>query len=375
MSRILYVEDKLEQYKDMILEMFEPILTSEKIEELDRFRNPMADNIVKWSEDIPLLDICYTFTDALHKIIQGHDKYWLVIIDRNLEAYRHEDDYEEIEQLLKENDLPEYKSYSDDFRSITTIYQGDILFQILLEKNPKSIDKVFFLTENLKDPLQVKPQLVHEWKRLKYDQNRWIGKDLKSLEAITDEVKKLDSIDRLRHYPEVVNILKTIDEDCLDSFERILTLSGSFADVSALAQETRKLLLNVLTSLSISLEKNELRSKLLLKAYEEKNRKKRDFCFWIPGTNHELNTSDLLSALQFISPNDMKYFEYYSNIHNACRYIYHVCSDIGDHDTSKGIKLDKLRSTNATRFTSSNLVGLLCEVIIWYDRLLKQIEK
>jgi|GEM_PF-4933679 len=27
MSRILYVEDKLEQYKDMILEMFEPILT------------------------------------------------------------------------------------------------------------------------------------------------------------------------------------------------------------------------------------------------------------------------------------------------------------------------------------------------------------
>lgn len=375
MSRILYVEDKLEQYKDMILEMFEPILTSEKIEELDRFHNPMADNIVKWSEDIPLLDICYTFTDALRKIMQGHDKYRLVIIDRNLEAYRHEDDYEEIEQLLKENDLPEYQSYCDDFRSITTVYQGDILFQILLEKNQKSIDKVFFLTENLKDPLQVKPQLVHEWKRLKYDQSRWIGKDLKSLEAITDEVKKLDSIDRLRQYPEVVNILKTIDQDCLDSFERILMFSDSLADVSALAQETRKLFLNVLTSLSISIEKNESRSKLLIKAYEEKNRKRREFSFWIPGTNHELNTSDLLSALQFIPPGDMKYFEYYSNIHNACRYIYHVCSDIGDHDTSKGIKLEKLRSTNATRFTTCNLIGLLCEVILWYDKLMSQLEK
>lgn len=372
MSRILYVEDKLEQYKDMILEMFEPILTPDKIEELDRFRNPMADNIVKWSEDIPLLDICYTFTDALRKIIQGHDKYRLVIIDRNLESYRHEDNDEEIEQLLKENDLPEYQSYCDDFRSITTVYQGDILFQILLEKNQKSIDKVFFLTENLKDTLQVKPQLVHEWKRLKYDQNRWIGKDSKSLEAITDEVKKLDSIDRLRQYPEVVNILKTIDQDCLDSFERILEYSESLTKVSSLTKEVRTLFLNILTSLAMSLEVDEFRRSLLTANFKKGY---KEFSFWIQNSNHELKTSDLLSALEFLPPKDKIHFEYYSNIQSANRYIYHVCSDIGDHDTSKGIKTRKFRSSDATRFTTSNLIGLLCEVVLWYDRLMKQIEK
>lgn len=299
MSRILYVEDKLEQYKDMILEMFDPILTSEKKEELDRFRNPKSDNIVKWSEDVPLLDICYTFTSALRKILNGYDKYQLVIIDRNLEAYRHEDNNEEIERLLKENDLPEYKSYSDDFRSIATIYQGDILFQILLEKNPKSIDKVFFLTENLKDDLQVKPQLLHDWKLHKYDKNRWIGKDNKSLEAIRDEVQKLDSIERLRQYPEVVNILKAIDEDCLDSFQRILEYSESLTNVSSLTKEVRTLFLNILTSLAMSLEVDELRRGLLKDNFKKGY---KEFSFWIPNSNHELKTSDLLSALELHIP-------------------------------------------------------------------------
>jgi len=346
------------------------ILTPEKIEELDRFRNPIADNIVKWSEDIPLLDICYTFTDALRKILQGHDKYRLVIIDRNLEAYRHKDNDEEIEQLLKENELPEYKSYSDDFRSITTIYQGDILFQILLEKNPKSIDKVFFLTENLKDPLQVKPQLVHEWKRLKYDQNRWIGKDLKSLEAITDEVKKLDSIDRLRQYPEVASILKTLDEDCLDSFDRILEYSDSLAKISSLTKEVRTLFLNILTSLAMSLEVDKVRRSLLRDNFKKGY---KEFSFWCKNSNHELQTSDLLTALENVPDEDKIHFEYYANIRSANRYIYHVCSDIGDHDTSKGINISKFRSGDATRFTTSNLIGLLCEVVLWYDRLMKKI--
>lgn len=376
MSRILYIEDKLELYKDMILEMFHPILTSEKIKELDRFHNPRSDNIVKWSEDIPLLDICYTFTSALRKILKGHDNYQLVIIDRNLEAYRNEDNVEEIEQLLKENDLPEYKSYYDDFRGIETIYQGDILFQILIEKNPEIINRIFFLTENLKDPLQVKPHLVHGWKRLKYDENRWIGKDINSLGVITDEVKKLDSIERLRQFPEVVNILKSIDEDCLDSFDRILMLSKTTKNMSSLADETRKLFLNILTSLAYAIERNELRYNLLRGVFQDKE--KRTLRIWKYGANHELNTSDLLTALQSVAkfnPQNNKYFGYYySNINNACRYIYHVCSDIGGHDTTQGFKEPKFRSKDATRFTMSNLIGLLCEVILWYDKLISQLE-
>ncbi len=375
MSRILYIEDKLEQYKDMILEMFDPILTSKKKEELDRFYNPRPENIVKWCEDIPLLDICYTFTSALRKILTGYEKYQLVIIDRNLEAYGTEDNLEEIEQLLKDNGLPKYKSYCDDYRSIETIYQGDILFQILIEMNPKSIDRVFFLTENLKDQLQVKQNLSHAWERLKYDQNRVIEKDIESLKAITDEVKRLDSIERLRLHPEVVAILNTLHEDCLASFERILVLSDSLSNMSSLAKETRTLYLNILTSLAVSLERDAARTEKLSNTYELKKWKKGDFNFWIPGTNKELNTSGLLTALEDIPDEDKKQFEYYSNVRSANRYIYHVCSDIGDHDTSQGIPITKFRSNDATRYTTKNLIGLLCEVILWYGRLKSKLEK
>jgi len=150
MRKILYVEDELAENVKRILALFEPILGGKLSKQLDKLDDPYDKEVKKIVEQSKVIDVCYTFSDALKKIKENYLDYDLFIIDRDLS----EDEYSE-EQIR--DIIPEF---TEDIHIKYLKREGDYLFSLLRGYKIDYDLMVYFLTANNNDSLKCQDEMA-----------------------------------------------------------------------------------------------------------------------------------------------------------------------------------------------------------------------
>jgi len=144
MKKILFIEDELSKNISNILRIFGDILTEEIQEELvekqkDEFgaENEEVKNII---EKNVILEVCYSFPEAVKILNERYKEFGLFIVDRNLseEAYKQS-------EILNYADFL-YEKYSNR--------EGDYLLEIIKSNGKEWSNKFYFLTANSNDSLK-----------------------------------------------------------------------------------------------------------------------------------------------------------------------------------------------------------------------------
>jgi len=139
--KILYVEDELNSNIPRILLLFGNLLGRKIRRDLDAMENddypPTPQEIKALVERSQLIDVEFTFTGALEKVVKHHDQYKLFIIDRNLSK----------EQICELTDIQTLvPSFTEKNHETYFDREGDYLLQYLVHQKVDCLQYFYFLT-------------------------------------------------------------------------------------------------------------------------------------------------------------------------------------------------------------------------------------
>ncbi len=140
--KILYVEDELSKNIPRVIRLFSKYLSKKEIKDLKALEadevgyGAEPEEIKRIVEKTGMIEIEYSFADALRKIITNYEKYALFIVDRNLSEieYGHDE--------LREIDA----TYSEDQYDKFFEREGDYLLHKLVYNGVNALEKFYFLT-------------------------------------------------------------------------------------------------------------------------------------------------------------------------------------------------------------------------------------
>jgi len=140
--KILYIEDELNSNIPRILSLFENLLGRKIRRDLEAMENddypPTPQEIKILVERSQLIDVEFTFSGALEKIVNHHGQYKMFIVDRNL-SKEHIDELEEIQK--------QDPSFTEENYNIYFDREGDYLLQhLILKTKVDCLAYFYFLT-------------------------------------------------------------------------------------------------------------------------------------------------------------------------------------------------------------------------------------
>ena len=364
MSKILYVEDELTKNIATIKKFFLPILKSKKIinqlNELENQSPIYAEDIVSICNKASELDICYEFPIALNKVVHNHQDYDLIIIDRNLSNYDYSEDLDEVIEDITKAGLSDPEGKATQYHE----REGDLLLLILLRLNPGYKDKIYFLTANTKDSIRSSNELETLIDVNKFSLERILEKGTDAENVIGDIILDLPSFSIQNRYREQCDILrKQLSEDEVKQFTDMIR----YYEKNHLKEYVfflRKLLDNILHHVAFSMAEPGA------DYWNKRNRKQLQIKPFIKGFKNDSGQWQGLPEYDRIH-----HIGYNSIILNACLSIFEITSDCGVHELSKIIDIESLGTANLSRHTRMTLLSQICDVVLWYDRVMDSFKK
>ena len=141
--KILYVEDEISQNIPRIKRLLGKYLGQENIRQLDALDKdndkyaPAPEEIKSLVEKTNIVDIEYRFPDALRRVMQGPEKYSLLIIDRNLAGSEYsQEEIRKIDRNFNEELATQYSEREGDY----------LLLKLGMSEHARLINNVYFLT-------------------------------------------------------------------------------------------------------------------------------------------------------------------------------------------------------------------------------------
>ncbi len=351
MPKILYVEDELTKNISTIKRFFAPYLNKKRIvSKLDELDDNLANSERVVPEDIvsacklcSLLDISYTFPDALQKITATNDEYDLIIIDRNLSMwdYLEESSLEIINECLNKVGL----LFDEDRKLEFSEREGDLLLLVLLKINPDYGKKVFYMTANTKDDLKGSKEIqtfldVGSFYKEQVVEKGCAGEE----EKLIHFIENVQAFQIENQYRVQCSILrKHLNEEVVSRFITMINHQNSNNHRDFLST-----IRNVLESLLDSIANNI-----------------NDLPDELRNQNGSLVYSSFIRSIDPMR--DRHKLGYNSIIRNSCFSIYKIASDYGSH-TGRDI-------TNVTIHTVEGLKQQILDVILWFDFAIKRIEE
>ena len=330
MKKILFVEDELTDNISRVLNIFSGIFNAGLKKELRRAEENMAfpNEVKEIIEKSLMVDVCYSFPDALEKIMANCDVYSLFIIDRDLS----EQEYE------AEAVLESYPEYNEETQIRYCRREGDFLLSILRDKTEDYNSKVYFLTGNTGDALKCANDLG-EPGLSGFIANNIINK------SDDDSIKKLANV---------------IEDFRQGNFRVKLRNVFEVFEKGLLTQKDEQRLVETLRRMDednpTSIEDNLVRIRRLLEAvYIELAKRKPEL---IPADRIKYEKEQLLMSAIF---NHLKESGGQPDFVNSLSWdIWKICSKYGAH--SQAEKGDHAPS----KHTVQSLAHALCEVLLWF---------
>ncbi|MDP3012798.1 MAG: hypothetical protein Q8M92_01060 [Candidatus Subteraquimicrobiales bacterium] len=354
MPKVLYIEDQLTQNIASIRKFFAPLLKSsikKKLTELEGTMRVYPQMIVEACSLCTDLDICYSFHSALDTLINHHQEYELIIIDRNLSEYDYTDKIDSIAELLNnlgmENRIEEYLTR-----------EGDYLLLTLLRLNPKAMVKTYYLTANTKDDLRFSSELKAFMDVGQFSKEHIIEKGSSAETQISDILSNLKTFKIQNNYRKECDIIrKRLSEDDLFQFVEMIAFYESDKRRD-FVNYLRKLLDNILHDIAFRIAEPNAGY------WNPKNKKQLNIKPFIKG----FTSGNHISGLPAFE--DKHHIGYNSIIRNACLSIFEISSDCGIHDISKAIDIESLNTDSLSSNTMNSLLCQIRDVIVWYDKAL-----
>ncbi|MBP8017088.1 hypothetical protein KAZ01_03710 [Candidatus Gracilibacteria bacterium] len=339
--KILYVEDDLIKHISSIRNLFRKYLTQDIIEKLKDINSGKTrankDKVKEIIESCNMIDVCFTFPDALDKIINNYEDYALFVVDRNLSesSYNYDD-------LIKIDDKFRNKEELEKINK----REGDYLFRkiaIGLGKIDEINDKFYFFSAYEKD--SIVKEFIDEGK---YTESNFIEKGKKEQEdRLNNIIEKIPVMNLIIEYKKYINIIRErISKVYEDYYISVLSKMSSdkLEDIKSNLDFIRdilvKLLENIMDLPSIQSFNNEYKF--------EKN-------------NNNLNVDALRRCLETEIYKTDTFF-----ITKFIDTIYRITSSYGSHGKRKISEIKFIDSN-----TVKSLVFALNNIIIWSDDFIK----
>ncbi|MDP8268930.1 MAG: hypothetical protein P9L97_09405 [Candidatus Tenebribacter davisii] len=345
--KILYVEDELTKNIPKIIRLFEKYLGGNRVEQLEKLENDISgygagpQEVKQIVESCGIIDIEYTFSGGLAKIVKSHQQYSIFIIDRNLSEIEYDlVDIQKIDQ-----------KYNEDFYNQFFEREGDYFLELLITQKMDVINKFYFLTANSRDDLRNAEKLKDHLDFGRFKAGNLIDK------SDTDEMKKLkmriendERLQILKDNLSYVNILKKINPQ----------LSHNFLDLISNKDDTNQ---NSIRK-NLTTIRNLFSDNILVEIAKQKNAP--EYCW-----NHNKKDQIVMRAViswicEFNRETRKINYRFNSNsiIKNFLYDIQEIASDFGVH--KKDNKEDK---TQPTSDTVNALIFALKDIIVWFDSI------
>jgi len=358
MPKILYIEDELTKNIASIKKFFSPVVSKKKfIEKLDELENEdrlLPEDILLVCGRSSILDVCHTFPMALDRIVNNHEIYDLIIIDRNLSVYEYSDEMIDVINTLMSIGL----DYDDD--RLLSFYEreGDLLLLVLLRINPSYQDRVYYLTANTKDDLRGSADLQLLMDINQFTKDHIIEKGSVQENVISEILANFSRFQIQNRFSNQCDALrKQNNEYVVDQFIESIKHydTGKWEDFAA---NTRKVLHNLLIEIATKI--NDPMGESKAKFWDDYNK---------------LKVSDFLINSDYGLPKYFQKIGYNKIIRNFCVALHHICSAYGSHDDSDNelVSGDQKRSISVklSSYTVTAILNMVCEVILWYDRTMQ----
>jgi len=341
MSKILYVEDELTKNIATIRKFFQPLLKSGKIikqlNELESQSPIYAEDIVSICNKASELDICYEFPIALNKVINNHQDYDLIIIDRNLSVYEYSDDLNEIIEYLTKAGLPDPEEKATEYHE----REGDLLLLLLLRQDPENKNKVYYLTANTKDDLRGSVEIQNYMDINQFHKENIIEKGTEAEDRLSKIIADMDKFRiQNQHGKECRAIRNHLDEKEVDNYVKIIQFSEKQSTYQDALTNVRKLNETFLEKMAMLLDDNK---KIYFNRYG-----KPDYGKIIEGFNELEYTRGI---------------KFSSIPRNAIYSIRGICSEFGAHP-----------SPEVTNHTITTIVSELSDLLFWFDYAMQKLK-
>lgn len=360
MSKILFIEDELTSNVETIIRLFTPILPEEILQKLKSTNFDYPEDIVDLCSENSPLDIAYSFPQALTKIIAGHSDYDLILIDRNLERSPYDKDLEQICIQLEGIGFDKIKERIHIFKD----REGDLLLQALLKKDKNAKNIAYFVTANINDTLRDSRELQNMLDIDSFLGNHIIEKGSPQEDNIPRILRDLHSFRIENQYPQQCRILRNrLCEDDVNMF--ISVIKYLEADkIKEFLFFLRKLMDNLLHHIAVTVGDFDA------PYWNAINNKQLVIKYFINGRRNQYGKWFGLRQLA----EDIG-FGYGSIARDACLSIAEISSDCGVHELSTAIDIKNLNVEALSHWTQNSLLNQICDVIIWYDKVIEKLSK
>ena len=350
MKKILYIEDELAENVKRILAIFESILGAKLSKELEMLDDPYDSTVREIVEQSQIIDVCYTFSDALKKVKENYQDYDMFIIDRDLS----EDEYseEEIRDISPE--------FTEDTHLKYLKREGDYLFSLL--RGCKSINHdamVYFLTANNDDSLKCQDEIAEPG--LSYFianniKNKRNPEHIKQLTEIIKDFKKGNFRVKMKDVFEVFD-KGLLPKDVEQQFIRTLQEMDSYdlTHIEDNLSRIRKIQEAVYNALSRYSED-------IVPAHCAKN-DKGDLAVRkvLKHLNGNLKYNSTIKR-----PEATTTIYQESLVRNFSESIYSISNDYGVHDQYEKFDLP------ASKYTVQALTHALCDLLLWFKDIVQK---
>ncbi|MDP8267243.1 MAG: hypothetical protein P9L97_00820 [Candidatus Tenebribacter davisii] len=345
--KILYVEDELTKNIPKLIRLFEKYLGKKRVKQLEELEydesgygaNPQE--VKKIVESCGIIDIEYTFSGGLAKIVESHQQYSIFIIDRNLS----ESAYERSEIMKIDS------AYKETFYDKFSEREGDYFLELLITKKEDVINKFYFLTANPRDDLRNIDKLKDHLDFGRFKAGNIIDKsDNQEMDKLKRRIEKDEKLQILKNNLRYVNILKKINTQ----------LSENFLDLISNKDATNQ---NSIRK-DLTTIRNLLSDNILPEIAKQKNAP--DYC-WNLKNKDQIITRGVISWIcEFDKETKENNYKFNSNsiIKTFLYAIKGIASDFGVHKNY--IKEDK---TQPTSDTVNALIFALKDIIVWFDSI------
>ncbi|QTA78910.1 Uncharacterized protein dnl_11570 [Desulfonema limicola] len=332
--KILYVEDEITKNIPRISRLFDKYLSKNAKKKLRDLENddypPSPEEVKKIVQASNLIEIEYSFPEALKKIIENHEKYSLFIIDRNLfeeDGY----DFEEVKAADPSFTEEKYELYAER--------EGDYLLNILVYKTDV-LSKFYFMTAySAKEEIRGTADIQTHIDMNKFSTENFIEKgseeDFKKLKDIIDNIPILNLQYENKEYLHILQ--KHINQEITASFLKILSQKDDYNSIRDNLNLMRIIYEQILTVCA---------DKIPGMKADCKDEKGGKTIIWMKDKNHI--DGDILRNFLFS--------------------IRNIANKFGSHYTDKPVYSPTLNTINA-------LVYALKDIILWFGQICEKYKK
>jgi len=245
-TKILYVEDELSKNIPGIIRLFEKYLGKRKIRRLKELEEDESgygaepDEIKGIVEETNLVEVEYRFPDALRKIISHHERYALIIIDRNLAEYGY--DFQEVLKIDPAYSNSQYERFFEregDYLLHKLVYESDVM------------SRFYLLTGNsiYSDPIRGYDDIKTLIEFGKFSKNNFFEKGNEAgLQKIIEDAPILNLQNENKRYLEILR--KNMGNKTAENFLKILGEKDEMQRIPGNLTELRKIYEQILKECS-----------------------------------------------------------------------------------------------------------------------------